>query len=62
MLKRTFLVLFLAASLVLGVSGLRSAQTVVLTTDEEVAALNQADGSIAEVGAKQAADILFCAS
>lgn len=43
MLKRTFLVLFLAASLVLGVSGLRSAQTVVLS-DEEVAALSRADG------------------
>jgi Flp pilus assembly protein TadD len=52
MLKRTFLVLFLAASLVLGVSGLRSAQTIVLS-DEEVAMLNQADGSLPEIGAKQ---------
>ena len=51
MLKRTLLVLFLAASLVFGVSGLRSAQTIVLS-DEEVVALNQADGSLAEVGAK----------
>jgi len=51
MLKRTFLVMFLAASLVLGVSGLRSAQTIVLS-DEEVAALNQADG-LTDIGAKQ---------
>ena len=51
MLKRTFLVMFLAASLVFAVSGLRSAQTIVLT-DEEVVALNQADGSLAELGAK----------
>lgn len=48
-LKRTLLVLFLAASLVFGVSGLRSAQTIVLT-DKEVATLNQADG-LTEVGA-----------
>lgn len=52
MLKRTFLVLFLAATLIFGVSGLRSAQTIDLS-DEEVAALNQADSSLAEVGAKQ---------
>lgn len=51
MLKRTFLVLFLAATLIFGVSGLRSAQTIDLS-DEEVAALNQAD-SLADVGAKQ---------
>ena len=51
MLKRTLLVLFLAGSLVLGVSGLRSAQTVDLT-DAEVATLNQADG-VTEIGAKQ---------
>ncbi|MGI8734326.1 MAG: tetratricopeptide repeat protein [Pyrinomonadaceae bacterium] len=52
MLKRTFLVLFLAATLVFGISGLRSAQTIVLS-DEEVVTLNQADGSLAEAGAKQ---------
>lgn len=51
MLKRTFLVMFLAASLVLSVSGLRSAQTIVLT-DEEVVALNQADESLGNLGAK----------
>ena len=51
MLKRISLVMFLAASLVIGVSGLRSAQTIVLS-DEEVAALNQADG-LTEIGAKQ---------
>ena len=57
MLKRTFLVLFMAASLVLGVSGLRSAQTVVLS-DEEVATLNQADG-LPEIGAKQGRGNVF---
>lgn len=52
MLKRTFLVLFLAATLVFGISGLRSAQTIVLS-DAEVAALSQTNGSLAELGAKQ---------
>jgi Flp pilus assembly protein TadD len=49
MIKRTFLVLFLAITLVFGVSGVRSAQTIVLN-DREVAALAQSDGSLAEVG------------
>ncbi len=49
MVKRTLLVLFLAASLVLGASGLRSAQTIVLS-NEEVAVLNQADGSLSDAG------------
>ena len=45
MLKRTLLVLFLTASLVVGIGGLRSAQTIVLS-DEEVASLSQSDGSL----------------
>lgn len=52
MLKRTLLVLSLTATLILGVTGLRSVQGVVLT-DKEVAALNQADGSVVEYGVKQ---------
>ena len=52
MLKRTCLVLFLAATLVFGISGLRSAQTTVLS-DEEVASLNQADNPSSALGIKQ---------
>ena len=52
MLKRTCLVLFLAATLVFGISGLRSAQTIVLS-DEEVASLNQADTSSSALAVKQ---------
>ena len=50
-LKRTLLVCSLAATLVLGVSGLASVQGVLLT-NEEVAVLNQADAA-ADLGAKQ---------
>ncbi|HKR58370.1 MAG TPA: tetratricopeptide repeat protein [Pyrinomonadaceae bacterium] len=52
MIKRTLLVLFLTVTLVFGVSGLQAAHTIVLS-DEEVAALSQADGSLTSLGAKQ---------
>lgn len=52
MLKRTLIVLSLAATLVLGITELRSVQSVMLT-DEEIAARNQADGPSVEYGDKQ---------
>ncbi len=52
MLKRTLIVLSLTATLTLGLVGLRSVQSVVLT-DNEVAALNRADGPSVEYGDKQ---------
>lgn len=52
MIRRTFLVLFLAATLIFGLSGVRSAHSIVLS-DDEVVALSQTDGSVAELGAKQ---------
>ncbi|HUE84309.1 MAG TPA: tetratricopeptide repeat protein [Pyrinomonadaceae bacterium] len=52
MLKRTLLALSLAATLILGLSGPHSVQSVVLT-DIEIAALNQQDGPSVEYGEKQ---------
>lgn len=51
MIKRTFLVLFLTASLIGGVTQLRSVHGVVLSNDE-IASLKQADNPIAEYGVK----------
>jgi hypothetical protein len=52
MQKRTLLVLSLTATLILGVSGLRSVHSVVLT-DTELLALNQPDGPTIEYGQGQ---------
>jgi Tfp pilus assembly protein PilF len=52
MLKRSLLVVSLTATLILGVSGLSSVKSVVLT-DTEVLALNQLDNPAIEFGEKQ---------
>jgi len=58
MVKRTLLVLFLTVTLIGGITQLRSVHGIVLTNDE-IAALDQADNPIAEYGVKQGGGNVF---